>query len=89
MLIRRDAFHQVGPWTVGLKVGTGVDWYARSQEHHLKTVVLPDVLLERRLHLSNNGLQQADNRIQYASILKAALDRRRAAAAQGASAGDA
>lgn len=89
MLIRREAFHRVGPWTVGLKVGTGVDWYARSQEHHLKTVVLPDVLLERRLHLSNNGLQQADNRIQYASILKAALDRRRAAAAQGASAGDA
>jgi hypothetical protein len=44
-------------------------------------VVLPDVLLERRLHLSNNGLRQADNRIQYASILKAALDRRRAAAA--------
>jgi glycosyltransferase involved in cell wall biosynthesis len=81
MLVRREAFERVGPWTVGLKVGTGVDWYARSQEAHLKTVVLPDVLLERRLHLSNNGLRQADNRIQYASILKAALDRRRAAAA--------
>ncbi len=81
MLIRRSAFEQVGPWTVGLKVGTGVDWYARSQEKNLRTLLLPDVLLERRLHLSNNGLRQADNRIQYASILKAALDRRRAAAA--------
>lgn len=81
MLVRRSAFERVGPWTLGLKVGTGVDWYARSQEAHLKTLVLPDVLLERRLHLSNNGLQQADNRIQYASILKAALDRRRASAA--------
>lgn len=90
MLIKQEAFHRVGPWTVGLKVGTGVDWYARSQEHHLTTLVLPDVLLERRLHLSNNGLQQADNRIQYASILKAALDRRRAAAAgQMSPAGDA
>jgi glycosyltransferase involved in cell wall biosynthesis len=81
MLVRRQAFERVGPWTVGLKVGTGVDWYARSQEAHLRTTVLPDVFLERRLHLSNNGLQQADNRIQYASILKAALDRRRTAAA--------
>lgn len=81
MLVRRAAFERVGPWTVGLKVGTGVDWYARSQEAQLKTLVLPDVLLERRLHLSNNGIQQADNRIQYASILKAALDRRRASAA--------
>ncbi|WP_162164551.1 glycosyltransferase family A protein [Intrasporangium chromatireducens] len=82
MLIRRAAFERVGPWTVGLKVGTGVDWYARSQEAGLRTSVLPDVLLERRLHLSNNGLRQADNRIQYAAILKAALDRRRAATAQ-------
>jgi len=80
MLVRREAFERVGPWTVGLKVGTGVDWYARSQEAKLNTLVLPDIMLERRLHLSNNGLQQADNRIQYASILKAALDRRRAAA---------
>jgi glycosyltransferase involved in cell wall biosynthesis len=84
MLVRRAAFEKVGPWTVGLKVGTGVDWYARSQEAHLKTVVIPDVLRERRLHLSNNGLQQADNRIQYAGILKAALDRRRAEAAAAA-----
>lgn len=81
MLVRRAAFERVGPWTEGLKVGTGVDWYARSQEAHLKTLVLPDVLLERRLHLSNNGIQQSDNRIQYAAILKAALDRRRASAA--------
>jgi glycosyltransferase involved in cell wall biosynthesis len=85
MLVRRAAFERVGQWTVGLKVGTGVDWYARSQEAHLKTTVLPDVLLERRLHLSNNGLRQADNRIQYASILKSALDRRRAAAATASS----
>jgi glycosyltransferase involved in cell wall biosynthesis len=78
MLIRRAAFDKVGAWKVGLKVGTGVEWYTRSCEKQLKTVVLPDVLLERRLHLSNNGLQQADHRLQYASIVKAALDRRRA-----------
>jgi glycosyltransferase involved in cell wall biosynthesis len=77
MLIRRSAFDKVGAWKVGLKVGTGVEWYTRSCEQKLKTVVLPDVLLERRLHLSNNGLQQADHRLQYAAIVKAALDRRR------------
>jgi glycosyltransferase involved in cell wall biosynthesis len=77
MLIRRSAFDKVGAWKVGLKVGTGVEWYTRSCEQRLATVVLPDVLLERRLHLSNNGLQQADHRLQYAAIVKAALDRRR------------
>ena len=78
MLIRRSAFDKVGPWKVGLKVGTGVEWYTRSCEQNLRTAILPDVLLERRLHLSNNGLQQADHRLQYAAIVKAALDRRRA-----------
>ena len=82
MLIRRAAFERVGPWKVGLKVGTGVEWYTRSLEANFHTLVLPDVLLERRLHLSNNGLQQADHRIQYASIVKAALDRRRAESAK-------
>jgi len=77
MLIRRAAFDRVGAWRVGLRAGTGVEWYTRSQEAGLHTTVLPDVLLERRLHLSNNGLQEADHRIQYASIIKAALDRRR------------
>ena len=77
MLIRRVAFDRVGPWQVGLRVGTGVEWYTRSLDAGLRTIVLPDVLLERRLHLSNNGLQEADHRLQYASIVKAALDRRR------------
>ena len=77
MLIRRTAFDRVGPWTEGLKVGTGVDWYMRSAEADLHTVVLDEVLLERRLHLSNNGLREASSRTQYVSILKEALDRRR------------
>lgn len=84
MLIRRAAFDRVGPWKVGLDVGTGVEWYTRSQEAGLNKAVLPDVLLERRLHLSNNGLRKADHRAQYAGIIKAALERRRKAAAEAA-----
>lgn len=78
MLVRREAFDRVGPWTEGLKVGTGVDWYMRSAEAGLRTVILDHVMLERRLHLSNNGLREASHRTQYVSILKQALDRRRA-----------
>jgi len=77
MLIRRAAFDRVGPWTEGLKVGTGVDWYMRSAEAGLKTAMLDDVFLERRIHSANNGLREADHRSQYLSIVKEALDRRR------------
>lgn len=79
MLIRRSAFDKVGPWRVGLKVGTGVEWYARSVERRLTTALLDDILLERRIHTANNGLREAGHRAQYLSILKAAIDRRKAA----------
>jgi hypothetical protein len=38
--------------------------------------MLPEVVLERRLHLTNIG--QRDSRQQYLHVLKAALDRRNA-----------
>jgi GT2 family glycosyltransferase len=78
MLIRRAAFERVGAFSEHLSVGVTVDWFARAQEAGLRTHMLPGVVLERRLHDQNNGLRNADKRAQYAHVLKAALDRRRA-----------
>jgi glycosyltransferase involved in cell wall biosynthesis len=91
MLVRREAFDRVGPFSTELKVGIGVDWYARAMEHGLKSTIPNAVVLERRLHAQNNGIRERDNRIQYVRVLKASLDRRRAAAAEreGGSAPDA
>ena len=81
MLIRRESFERVGLFSETLKVGVTVDWFARADEAGLKTLMLPGVVLQRRLHTSNNGLRHADKRSQYVHVLKAALDRRRALAA--------
>jgi glycosyltransferase involved in cell wall biosynthesis len=78
MLIRREAFVRVGPFSEALKVGVTVDWYARALEAGLRTTMLPSIVLERRLHLGNNGLRERDSRSQYLHVLKASLDRRRA-----------
>jgi hypothetical protein len=83
MLIRRESFARVGPFAEDVKVGVTVDWYARALEAGLRSAMLPEVVLERRLHLTNNGLRERDNRQQYLHVLKASLDRRRA---QGAAA---
>ena len=83
MLLRRTDFDKVGPFSETLRVGVTVDWYARAMEAALKSLVLPEVVLERRLHLTNNGLRESDSRNQYMHVLKAALDRRRAAAGDG------
>jgi glycosyltransferase involved in cell wall biosynthesis len=77
MLVRREAFERVGLFSTDLRVGIGVDWYARAMECGLKQLVLPSIVLERRLHASNNGIRQRDVRHQYLHVLKASVDRRR------------
>jgi glycosyltransferase involved in cell wall biosynthesis len=80
MLIRRESFLRVGKFSESVRVGVTVDWYARAAEAGLKHLILPQVVLERRLHTQNNGLRERDSRSQYLHVLKAALDRRRALA---------
>lgn len=80
MLIRRESFARVGRFSEEVKVGVTVDWYARALEAGLRSAMLPEVVLERRLHLTNNGLRERDSRQQYLHVLKASLDRRRARA---------
>jgi glycosyltransferase involved in cell wall biosynthesis len=77
MLVRRESFLRVGLFSTDLKVGIGVDWYARAEELGLRSAVPPLVVLERRLHAGNNGIRQRESKPQYLHVLKAALDRRR------------
>jgi glycosyltransferase involved in cell wall biosynthesis len=79
MLIRREAFFRVGIFDTTLKVGIGLDWSARASEQKLQSVVLPEIVLERRLHSDNNALREKESRNQYVQVLKSAIDRRRAA----------
>jgi glycosyltransferase involved in cell wall biosynthesis len=79
MLIRRESFLRVGPFSTTYRVGVTVDWFARASEAGLRYAVLPEVVLERRLHTQNNGLRERGARTQYLDVIRAAMERRRAA----------
>jgi glycosyltransferase involved in cell wall biosynthesis len=80
MLIRSESFQRVGPFTTAVRVGVTVDWFARAAEAGLRYAVLPEVVLERRLHTENNGLRERASRSQYLQVIRQAMERRRAAA---------
>ena len=80
MLIRRESFERVGPFTTAVRVGVTVDWFARAAEAGLRHTILPEVVLERRLHTQNNGLRERASRSQYVEVIRQAMERRRAAA---------
>lgn len=80
MLIRRDSFFRVGPFRTDCRVGEFIDWYARAMELGLRAEALLQPVMWRRLHAANQGIRQRQASADYLQVLKAALERRRAAA---------
>ena len=77
MLIKRSAFDRVGKFQGDWKVGEFIDWYARAVELQIRSLVLPDLFLWRRIHDSNQGVRERQSVSDYARVLKAKLDRNR------------
>jgi len=80
MLVRRAAFERVGPLATHVGVGDFIDWYDRARSLGLKEVVLPEILLKRRIHTTNLSLRHGGGRAEFARVLKGVLDRKRRAA---------
>lgn len=77
MLIKREAFQKAGPFKTDWELAEFVDWYIKAEEAGLKSVMLPDVVMKRRLHKASQGTYKRQHRQEYVRVLKAALDRRR------------
>jgi glycosyltransferase involved in cell wall biosynthesis len=77
MLIRREAYSRVGEADTRWKFGEFIDWHARAVELGLRGLMLPDVVLMRRLHARNSTRQSPEARVDYVRIAREALHRRR------------
>ena len=76
MLIKRRSFIKVGMFDTGYRVGEFIDWYSKAIEIGLKEVILPDVVLKRRIHTANIGIRERNAQTDYLRILKAKLESR-------------
>ena len=77
MLIKRHSYERVGSFETGWRTGEFLSWYLRATEEGLRTLMLPDLVLRRRLHETNQGIRERGAATDYVRILKASLDRRR------------
>jgi glycosyltransferase involved in cell wall biosynthesis len=77
MLIPREVFVRIGPFSRDRQIHQTVEWIGRLQEERIPIVAIPDVVLRRRIHLGNFGVRQRGERGDYARALKVVLDRRR------------
>ena len=77
-MFRRSAAERVGPFPTGVRVGEFLDWLLRARELGLRERVLPDAVLRRREHSSNITRREEKPFEDFARVLKASIDRRRA-----------
>jgi hypothetical protein len=77
LFISRENFFHVGWFDSQWTVAEFIDWYGRAKNVGLAEEMLPDVLAYRRIHPGNIDRLKRNNIKQYASVLKASLDRRR------------
>ena len=75
-LFRKECFDKVGLFNEEQKIGAFLDWYMRSEEKKLKSHLIPNKVLSRRIHENNVGISSQNSRHEYVQIVKAALKRR-------------
>jgi len=77
LFLRKETFLHVGFFETHWKLGEFIDWYAKAIEQGKFGFMLPDIVLQRRLHGTNQTIRERDAQRDYVRILKASLDRRR------------
>jgi glycosyltransferase involved in cell wall biosynthesis len=87
MLARRGSFDRVGPFPEERKMGDFLDWYGRATLGNLSMLMLPEILVRRRIHLANFQRTHKHLRKENLLALKKLLDLRRAAAGSAATGG--
>ncbi len=77
MLIKRDDFMRFGLFETKYQIAEFVEWYVRAKGLGIRSCMLTDITMRRRIHKNNQSFLKLRHRVEYVRILKAYLDRRR------------
>lgn len=77
LVARRCAFDIVGPYDPATPPAESADWFARASDAGLAMEILPETLLEKRIHDRNQSLDIAAVRRGVLLAMKASIDRKR------------
>jgi glycosyltransferase involved in cell wall biosynthesis len=78
MLVRRSSFDRFGGIDPSTRGAWFVDWLSRAKAGGLRSLVLPDIVHRRRLHLNNYGrLHAAERNLHHLRALRGSVLRSR------------
>lgn len=78
LVARRSVVRRIGALRTDVVCGGFIDWCARAEDMGIARVIVPEVVLHRRLHGGNTSVRVPEARADFVRVVKTALDRRRA-----------
>ncbi len=76
-LIKRKVFDDVGLFDETLTLAEYIDWFSRVKDAGYSFKLIDNIVLRRRVHGSNIGVQKRDKLHDYTKVLMASIKRRR------------
>lgn len=77
-LIKKSTFDKIGYFDESLRTGETVAWLAKFRDSGLKSVNIDDVVLKRRIHMTNTGiLNKEQEKKDYLTIIRQRMQQRK------------
>jgi glycosyltransferase involved in cell wall biosynthesis len=81
MLARRQAFERYGLYREDMRRGSDIDWLCRAQDAGMKSKLVEEVLLLRRMHRSNSSIDEALFMSELLRVARISVQRKRSKSA--------
>ena len=76
LLVRPSLFESIGLFDPDLFIAEDVDWFARVKDAGVQGVLLPEVLLYKRIHSNNTSIDLETNKKNLLKILRQSIQRK-------------
>ena len=76
MVVRREIFDRVGFFNAAYRLADDFDWFLRAKDAGVRMTVMPDIVLEKRIHEANQSHQSGLAMSELMKVLKTSIDRR-------------
>ena len=77
LVVRRTTFEEVGDFVTGYVAASDSDWFFRAKAKEIPMAVIPELLLRKRLHDSNESGRAKEVLAELLKVVKTSLDRQR------------
>jgi len=77
LVARKTVFEKVGYFNNALHTAEDVDWYSRAADMKIPSMMLPEVLLNKRIHGSNISMEIEKNNSNLMLALRDAVKRKK------------